>query len=144
MFTISVHPIPRSIEGGRRCTYVAWRTIVQSMAELTELNSAMIPNYLDEELKYVMANSKDIKLKFDDSKRILEILYGMVADMYIDVKQQTMGVHSNSQIPILMGILQNYDHKTLVDFFRRWYWFCGGDGETWDRMYDGKIGDTSM
>lgn len=92
--------------------------LVQSMAELTELNEG-IPNYLDEELKYVMANSKDIKLKFDDSKRILEILYGMVADMYIDVKQQTMGVHSNSQIPILMGILQNYDHKTLVDFFRR-------------------------
>ena len=56
-------------------------------------------------------------MKFDDSKRILEILYGMVADMYIDVKQQTSGQHSKAQIPILMKLLENYDLDKLIQFF---------------------------
>ena len=90
--------------------------LVQSMAELTEFNGE-IPSYLDPELKHVIANSKQIKMKFDDSKRILEILYGMVADMYIDVKQQTSGQHSSAQIPVLMNLLENYDLQKLIAFF---------------------------
>jgi Bardet-Biedl syndrome 7 protein len=90
--------------------------LVHSMSELTDFNDEL-PSYLDPELKHVIAHSKEIKMKFDDSKRILEILYGMVADMYIDVKQQTSGQHSKAQIPILMKLLENYDLDKLIQFF---------------------------
>ena len=92
--------------------------LVQSMAELTDSNDG-IPAYLDAELKYVITHAKEIKMKFDDSKRILRIFYGMVADMYIDVKQQTSGQHSSAQIPLLMKLLENYDLEKLIEFFER-------------------------
>ena len=91
--------------------------LVQSMSELTELNEA--PSYLDEELKHVINHSKEIQAKYEESKRILVILYGMVVDTYIDVKQQTVGHHNASQVPVLTDLLQNYDLPRLLDFFRR-------------------------
>ena len=83
----------------------------QAMDEMTDLGADT--SYLEPELQYVVKHQAEIRKTFAESKRILEILYGMITDLYIDVKQQTSGQHASTQVPLLMQLLQNYDVKAV-------------------------------
>jgi len=88
--------------------------LVQSMTEITSDGDN---SFFDDELRYVLEHQKEIKKAFGESKRILEIMYGMVADLYIDIKQQLNGHASKSKIPKLMQLLENYNLDALIQFF---------------------------
>ncbi len=89
--------------------------LARAMSEITEFGDDA--SYLDPELQYVVKNREAIKEAFDESKRVLEILYGMVTDLYIDVKQQISGQSSASaQVPLLMQLLKEYQIDDVADF----------------------------
>ena len=67
--------------------------LANAMSEITEFGDDS--TYLDPELQYVVNNRESIKEAFDQSERILELLYGMITDLYIDVKQQISGQSGN-------------------------------------------------
>ena len=89
--------------------------LARAMSEIAEFGDDA--SYLDPELQYVVENREAIKEAFDESKRVLEILYGMVTDLYIDAKQQTSGQSgAYAQVPLLIQLLKEYRMDAVADF----------------------------
>ena len=89
--------------------------LARAMSEIAEFGDDA--SYLDPELQYVVENREAIKEAFDESKRVLEILYGMVTDLYIDAKQQTSGQSgASAQVPLLIQLLKEYRMDAVADF----------------------------
>lgn len=89
--------------------------LANAMSEVTEFGDDS--SYLDPELQFVVNNRESIKEAFDQSERILELMYGMITDLYIDVKQQISGQSGKSaEVPLLMQLLKDYKRDAVVDF----------------------------
>lgn len=73
-------------------------------------------SFLSEDYKQIIDNADDIKEKFTQQPFLLDRLYGIITDLYIDT-WKFKGQNVKNQIPALKEMLSNYELSKLVTFF---------------------------
>ncbi|XP_065058986.1 Bardet-Biedl syndrome 7 protein homolog [Rhopilema esculentum] len=74
-------------------------------------------SFLGQEYQEILENSEQLLEEFKKQPCHLERLYGMITDLFID-KHKFKGQNVKNKVTALMGILDNYDLDTLIDFFQ--------------------------
>lgn len=75
-------------------------------------------SFLSEEYADIVHNADKIRREAKERPRLLEMLYGIVSDLYVDMnkfKHRDMTRH----IPELMQLLQRYNLEEICAFFDR-------------------------
>ena len=73
---------------------------------------------MSEEFKVILANAERIKKMFASQPRMLNYLWGIIADLYVDAAK-IKGFHNVQQkMQVLRGILNNYNFNDLLAFFK--------------------------
>lgn len=73
-------------------------------------------SFLGQEYQEILENSEQLLEEFKKQPCHLERLYGMITDLFID-KYKFKGQNVKNKVSTLMGILDNYDLATLIEFF---------------------------
>ncbi|KAK4887270.1 hypothetical protein RN001_003541 [Aquatica leii] len=90
--------------------------LLNALHELS-VNEEETINALSAEYKNLLEDEKRLRLEYSSSPSYLDRLYGVVTDLYIDY-YKFKGVSVKSKIPKLLTILEKYDYKSLLEFFR--------------------------
>ncbi|KAK5643844.1 hypothetical protein RI129_007689 [Pyrocoelia pectoralis] len=72
---------------------------------------------LSTKYQVLLEKEKELRAEFSNQPAYLDRLYGIITDLYIDY-YKFKGVSVKSRIPKLLTILDNYDYKNLLLFFR--------------------------
>ncbi|KAK6172249.1 hypothetical protein SNE40_015952 [Patella caerulea] len=73
-------------------------------------------NFLSPEYQQILEEADALQIEFKKQPCHLERLYGMITDLFID-KNKFKGQNVKTKVPALLEVLDNYELKTLVDFF---------------------------
>ncbi|KAF5285041.1 hypothetical protein FQR65_LT02353 [Abscondita terminalis] len=90
--------------------------LLNALHELS-VNEEETLNALSTEYKTLLENEKTLRTEYSSSPAYLDRLYGIVTDLYIDY-HKLKGVSVKSKIPKLLSILEKYNYKSLLEFFR--------------------------
>lgn len=72
-------------------------------------------NCLCPEYQYVLKRKDDIETAYKNDSIILDRLYGLVTDCYID-RFKLKGINVKTKVPQLLQLLNNYNYEHLVMF----------------------------
>ncbi|XP_053670850.1 Bardet-Biedl syndrome 7 protein-like [Anopheles nili] len=73
-------------------------------------------NTLSEEYRSLISNQQEIGIEFRKQPTILNRIYGILTDLYID-KFKFKGVNVKTKLPQLIELLDNYSYDELVQFY---------------------------
>lgn len=73
-------------------------------------------NALGDEFKEILEKQKDIVYEFKKEPALLDRLYGLMTDLYID-RFKLKGTNVKAKVPELIQLLDNYNHESLVKFY---------------------------
>lgn len=73
-------------------------------------------NTLSEEYRSLIRNQQTIGAEFRKQPTILNRIYGILTDLYID-KFKFKGVNVKTKLPQLIELLENYSYDELVQFY---------------------------
>lgn len=89
--------------------------ILQALIDLDIRNDEEFDT-LSEEYRQLLENQRDIETEFKKQPTILNRIYGILTDLYID-KFKFKGVSVKTKLPQLIELLDNYKYDELVQFY---------------------------
>ncbi|XP_053685731.1 Bardet-Biedl syndrome 7 protein homolog [Sabethes cyaneus] len=89
--------------------------ILQALVDLDIRNDKEF-SALSEEYQNLLRNQKQIESEFKKQPTILNRIYGILTDLYID-KFKFKGVNVKTKLPQLIDLLENYNYDELVHFY---------------------------
>ncbi|XP_019539805.2 Bardet-Biedl syndrome 7 protein homolog [Aedes albopictus] len=89
--------------------------ILQALIDLDIRNDEEFDT-LSEEYRQLLENQRDIEMEFKKQPTILNRIYGILTDLYID-KFKFKGVSVKTKLPQLIELLDNYKYDELVQFY---------------------------
>ncbi|XP_058832796.1 Bardet-Biedl syndrome 7 protein-like [Topomyia yanbarensis] len=89
--------------------------ILQALIDLDIRNDEELST-LSEEYQNLLKNQRQIEIEFKKQPTILNRIYGILTDLYID-KFKFKGVNVKTKLPQLIDLLGNYNFDELVQFF---------------------------
>jgi Bardet-Biedl syndrome 7 protein len=91
-------------------------TKIKWLDALSEVTGGGNPEYLSDELRDVLKNSKQIRCDYKQSAKIIQFWYGVITDLYIDLNR-CRGINASHNIPKLMHALENFNMDNILKFF---------------------------
>lgn len=88
--------------------------LIEALKEIKLQDGAM--GFLAPEYKEIIDNSDKIQREFKNRPRALEMLYGLITDLYVD-KHKFKGRSVQHRIPQLMTLLERYNYDEVVAYF---------------------------
>lgn len=89
--------------------------LLQSLIDLDIRNSDE-KQALCEQYREILDNQKTITENYKKDPTLIERLYGLLTDLYID-RFKFKGINVKNKIEKLIELLDNYDRETLVKFY---------------------------
>lgn len=71
---------------------------------------------LSQEYQDLLKNQRQIEAEFKKQPTILNRIYGILTDLYID-KFKFKGVNVKTKLPQLIDLLEHYEYEELVGFY---------------------------
>ena len=107
-----------------RCGFPSLVRYTLSLAQKVDLIDALKEiklqegdtSFLAPEYAEVVKDGAKFKREFQNQPRALEMLYGLVTDLYVD-KEKFRGRDVQHRIPALVSLLQRYNFEDVVRFF---------------------------
>uniref|UniRef100_A0A7S1C5K1 Bardet-Biedl syndrome 7 protein homolog n=1 Tax=Bicosoecida sp. CB-2014 TaxID=1486930 RepID=A0A7S1C5K1_9STRA len=88
--------------------------LVEALREIKLADAEM--TFLAPEYREVLENTEKIQREFKNRPRALEMLYGLVTDLFVD-RHKFKGHSVQHKIPQLMALLERYDFDEVVAYF---------------------------
>lgn len=89
--------------------------LLQNLKDL-DLRNDDEKNSLAHEYKFILDNEKDIVSEYKKEPALLDRLYGLMTDLYVD-RNKLKGVNVKTKITELINLIENYDYDKLVQFY---------------------------
>lgn len=89
--------------------------ILQALIDLDIRNDEEFET-LSEDYQDLLKNQRQIEAEFKKQPTILNRIYGILTDLYID-KFKFKGVNVKTKLPQLIDLLENYNYDELVHFY---------------------------
>lgn len=88
-------------------------SLIEGLKEL-QFSETEQEEFMSEEYKAILENELTIKKEFNLQPRMLNYLWGVIADLYVDTAK-IKGFHNVQQkMPILKSILNSYNYNDLI------------------------------